>query len=392
MKNILILGGGFGGLAVANELREALKGEVNITVVDKKQRTEYRPSYLYVMIGYREPEQMTAPLEYLENRGIKYINAEVTKIDAANRTVETTAGKLNYDYLIIALGAETHPEMIKGGPFPSAWELDLALKAREALKSLRKGKVVIAAYDKVYRCPPAPWEAAFLIDYHYSGLGIRKDIEITMVHPYKRPFENYGPLAAKAMERMMQQRNVNWMGLNKDVAIDYVDTQNKILYTTTGEKVPYDVLITVPPHLPPKPVAESDIADQKGWAAVNPPTMRTVKYDDVYAIGDVVAPHLGIGMAGVIAHSYVKYVVNAISSDIKGTYKSSDFRVYATCAFDAGGIGMTGACDFTPQILKTAPLPDCVILPPSSTITIFKEYFEKQYFSWLLGYVPGWSE
>ncbi|MBP1357713.1 MAG: hypothetical protein JZD40_04410, partial [Sulfolobus sp.] len=88
-------------------------------------------------------------------------------------------------------------------------------------------------------------------------------------------------------------------------------------------------------------------------------------------------------------HSYVKYVVNAISTDIKGTYKSADFRVYATCAFDAGGIGLTGACDFTPLVLKTAPLPDCVILPPSSAITIFKEYFEKQYFSWLLGHVPG---
>ena len=36
-----------------------------------------------------------------------------------------------------------------------------------------------------------------------------------------------------------------------------------------------------------------------------------------------------------------------------------------------------------------APYPDCMFLPPSSTVRIFKEFFEKEYFAWLLKYVPG---
>jgi sulfide:quinone oxidoreductase len=50
MKRILILGGGFGGLAAAKELKDALGNEAEV-VVDKRDRTDFRPSYLYVMTG-----------------------------------------------------------------------------------------------------------------------------------------------------------------------------------------------------------------------------------------------------------------------------------------------------------------------------------------------------
>ncbi len=69
MKRILILGGGFGGLAAAKELKDALGKDVEVVVVDKRDRTDFRPSYLYVMIGYREPHQVSAPLTLLERRG-----------------------------------------------------------------------------------------------------------------------------------------------------------------------------------------------------------------------------------------------------------------------------------------------------------------------------------
>ncbi len=389
MKRILILGGGFGGLAAAKELKDALGNEAEVVVVDKRDRTDFRPSYLYVMIGYREPNQVSAPLNLLERRGVEFVKAEVTAIDPANRVVKTTAGNMNYDYLIISLGAETHPELVRGGPAPHPWELEDALRLRDAIKGFKKGRIVVAVHSTPYRCPPAPWETALLLDYHFSGRGIRGDITITMAHPFKRPFENFGPLAAKLMEGMMQERKIEWIGLGKNPAVDYIDQDKKELVLTDGERVKYDLLILIPPHKPPKAVAESDIADpQTGWARATPPTFRT-KYDDVYAIGDVAAPPLRLGMAGVILHSYLKYVVNSIVSDIKGTYIGSDFRIFASCALDVGGFGMAAACDFTKIPTGQAPYPDCMFLPPSSTVRIFKEFFEKEYFAWLLKYVPG---
>jgi hypothetical protein len=56
---------------------------------------------------------------------------------------------------------------------------------------------------------------------------------------------------------------------------------------------------------------------------------------------------------------------------------------------DVGGFGMAVACDFTKLVLGQAQYPDCLFLPPTSFSRVFKEMFEKQYFAWLLGYVPG---
>jgi len=139
MKNILILGGGTGGLISAKHFSEELAKDANIVLVDKKDKTEFRPSYLYVMMGYREPNQVSAPLSLIERKGVKFVNAEVKKIDVKNRYVETSAKRLEYDYLIIALGAETRPELVKGGPFLNPWELDGAIELRKLIKGFKKG-------------------------------------------------------------------------------------------------------------------------------------------------------------------------------------------------------------------------------------------------------------
>jgi len=53
---------GTGGLIISKEIR-GLFGprEVEITLIDQRERTEFRPSYLYVAFGYRKPEQISAP-------------------------------------------------------------------------------------------------------------------------------------------------------------------------------------------------------------------------------------------------------------------------------------------------------------------------------------------
>jgi sulfide:quinone oxidoreductase len=186
----------------------------------------------------------------------------------------------------------------------------------------------------------------------------------------------------------MDERGIGWIGAGSSPSITHIDSGSKTIVTADGEKIKYDLLILIPPHKPPKPVADSEISDPStGWAKPYPPTMRT-KYDDVYAVGDVAAPTLRLGMAGVILHSYIQYPIASIVSDIKGSYISRDFRVFGSCVMDVGGFGMAAACDFTKLVLGEAEYPDCLFLPPTSFSRVFKEMFEKQYFSWLLSYVP----
>src|SRR3990167_4936720 len=114
MKQILILGGGIGGLAVANKLRKKLGKENNIILIDKNDKHIYAPSFLWVMQGKRDAEKIQKPLEFLKRRGISFVNEKVVKIEPEKKIVRTNKNNFNYDYLIISLGTELVPENIKG--------------------------------------------------------------------------------------------------------------------------------------------------------------------------------------------------------------------------------------------------------------------------------------
>jgi len=68
-RSVVVLGGGVGGLVVANLLRDKLENQAEITLVDRKAVFEFPPSYPWVMLGQRRPEQVQRPLGSLERKG-----------------------------------------------------------------------------------------------------------------------------------------------------------------------------------------------------------------------------------------------------------------------------------------------------------------------------------
>src|SRR5574337_356351 len=112
--NIVILGGGFGGLAAANELRENLTQDTRITIIDRKDWFMMDLVKLWIINGTREFESSKRPLENVTKKGIEFVNEEVTKINLENKTVRTQYRQFHYDYLIVALGVELAPEQIPG--------------------------------------------------------------------------------------------------------------------------------------------------------------------------------------------------------------------------------------------------------------------------------------
>jgi sulfide:quinone oxidoreductase len=141
-NEVLILGGGSGGLATAGRLKELLGDKISITVIDKQRSFVMGFSLLRVMTGEKTEQEVTVPKEKVSQKGIKFINTEVNRIDVNNGIVRTDQGEFVYDYLVVALGAELAPEKIPG--FESAFHmytLEDAKKLRDALSSFRGGSI-----------------------------------------------------------------------------------------------------------------------------------------------------------------------------------------------------------------------------------------------------------
>src|ERR687896_663258 len=112
MARVLILGGGFGGLAAANELRNLLADDHQITLVDRRDRFFVGFAKLWELAGTRSLDEGSRPLANLNDRGIEFVKAEISEIDPEKKAVATTEGRLEADFLLIALGSSFNPGQV----------------------------------------------------------------------------------------------------------------------------------------------------------------------------------------------------------------------------------------------------------------------------------------
>jgi sulfide:quinone oxidoreductase len=185
MASILILGGGFGGLAAAHELRARLPDDHDVTVVAADDHFYNGFAKLWDLVGTRSLEQGTASLSALERHSIRFVQTRVTAINPGECRVETEARPFAADFLLLALGVGPGPEQFLRlhGPAHDLYDGNELPEMRADLARLDAGTLVVAVLGTPYKCPPAPYEAAFLLDEHLRGRGVRDAIELVVTTP-----------------------------------------------------------------------------------------------------------------------------------------------------------------------------------------------------------------
>jgi NADH dehydrogenase len=104
---VVIVGAGFGGLRAARALRHA---PVQVVLLDRNNYHLFQPLLYQVATAGLEPEQIAKPVRAIlrGQRNFDFRMVDVTGADLAGRRLETSAGPVAYDYLILALGGETN--------------------------------------------------------------------------------------------------------------------------------------------------------------------------------------------------------------------------------------------------------------------------------------------
>jgi hypothetical protein len=110
----LILGGGFGGIAAGVELRRLLGSAHEVVLVDRERAFAMGLRKLWELVGRATVADGSRDRRLLERHGIEFVEAEITSIDAAGRSAETSTGRLSADHLIVALGAVQRPDLAPG--------------------------------------------------------------------------------------------------------------------------------------------------------------------------------------------------------------------------------------------------------------------------------------
>ena len=347
---IVIIGGSFGGLTTAYELRNHLdRRKCEILLLSRDRRFTFIPSLPWVALGSRRLDQISFDLERpLARRGVRFVPAAVERIDPVAREVFTDRERFSYDVLVIATGHRSANEAVPGlgpgdGPGHSLMSPAEAEEARKAFAAfLEHPSPMVVGCAPGASCIGPAYEFVFEVDHLLRKRKMRHKVPITLVtpEPYLGHFGVGGiGKARQFFEGELEARDITY---RTSAAVSRITGSAVELGDGTILESAFSLVI--PPLAGVPAVAKSPgLSNPKGFVPVDE-HYRHVEHPEVYAVGVAVAfppvdqppvpvnfpktAHMTEQMAAIAAHN--------IAADLTGAEKRSR-DLFAECILDMGG-------------------------------------------------------
>jgi len=335
MANILILGGGFGGLMMAERLAKMLGERHRITLISPSQKFTFYPALVRLAFGDCQPEDITFDLIEKSNElAIRFVQGEVIKLKPNLKRVQITGadfdGEISYDYLIIALGRRLATEKI-GGFFEYSHHL-LGIKAAqkfgEAVNGFEKGNIVVGLSPQAF-LPVPVCETAFTLARRFEKEIEKKEVSINVVFPESVEKAFGGANLHQKLEKAFAKHRIN---VTTDFAVKEITT--KTIVSGKEQTIDYDLLMLLPPFCGQAMIAKLGFTDKLDFVKVDN-FMRVQDLDKVYAVGDIAAftgpklAYMAVRQAQVAAENIV--------AEIRGGTPTKIYHHDIAAIIDAGG-------------------------------------------------------
>ncbi|MFT3744812.1 MAG: FAD-dependent oxidoreductase [Pyrinomonadaceae bacterium] len=335
MANILILGGGFGGLIVAERLAASIGESNQITLVAPARKFTFYPALVHLAFSECEPDDITFDLAIkLQKIGVRYVQGEVVDLDTSARTVKVTgddiSGNLVYDYLVIAVGRRLATEQVPGFFEYSNHLLgtNAALRFGGAIKRFKTGRIIVGLCPDS-RLPVPACETAFALAKRFRSELTEGSVHISLIFPESLEAAFGGASLHNELENALRRNKIQ---VHYNIPIREI-TDRSIL-SSEKHQIDYDLLMMIPPFRGNSALSKSGITDTSDFVKVND-LMKVSGLDGAYAVGDIVAfsgpkfAHMAVRQAEVAAANII--------SEINGIEPTTAYYHEIATIIDAGG-------------------------------------------------------
>lgn len=346
VAKIIVLGGSFGGLTAALELKRLLGAKAEITLMSDDDRFVFMPSLPWLIMGWRRAEEITLKVSaILKPKGINFIREAAKQIDPEASSVVTATGKVSYDYLVISTGPHLSFDEIPGlgpdkGHTDCAFTLEHAIKASQAWKKIieEPGPIVVGSSQMV-SCFGPYYELAFEMDAALRKRKIRHKVSLTYLssEPYAGHMGVGGLGNSKRfIEDEFAKRDIKPV-INQ--AIEEITPGEIRLKDST--KIPFKLAMIAPPFKGVPAVAP--LGNPRGFIPVDA-DYRHTKHKNIFAVGVAMAiapPEptpvpTGVPKTGFMTLRMAKTAAAIIASEINMTAPSMAEELSVTCLMDMG--------------------------------------------------------
>ncbi|MGV8899690.1 MAG: NAD(P)/FAD-dependent oxidoreductase [Burkholderiaceae bacterium] len=367
---ITVLGAGFGGLSTIRELRKC-NLQAEITLVAPRAELHYLPGIIWIPSGLRRREDLIIPLDnFLRRMRVRFHAAEATGLRDGGRTVETSAGDIANDALVIASGGRFLKKLagIEHAITPCEG-IAAAERIRDRLKAMPGGAIAVGFAGNpnepsAVRGGPM-FEFLFGIDEQLRREGRRERFELTFFNPSTEPGNRLGPEAVRHLLAEMQRRGIRTHLGHKLKRFD----ADKVI--TEGGEFRADLILFMPGMTGNAWFDNTDLPRSPGGLLQADAHCRVAGHERVYVVGDS-GSFPGPDWMPKQAHMadlQAKAAAANLHGDLDGRTANATFKVELICIIDAINHGTL--------VWRTPKR--TIILPSTRLFHWAKRWFESTY-------------
>lgn len=345
-KKVVVLGGSFGGLTAALEVKRLAGDLVDVTLISADKDFVFLPSLPWLIMGSRKQADITLGVaDILEPRGIAFIHETVQAIKPDALKVCTEKQEYPYDYLVISTGPYLSCEEIPGlspdkGYTHCTFTMDYALKSREAWKRLLEnpGPIVLGS-TQLASCFGPYYELAFEMDHELRKRKMRHKVPITYLT--SEPYLGHMGVGGLGKSRRFLEDEFAELDIKTitNQAIDEVAPDE--IRLTGGGKVPFKLAMLAPPFKGVAGVAS--LGNPRGFIPADD-YFRHPEHSNIYTVGVAMAlapPEptpvpTGVPKTGFMTVRMAKAAAANIAADIRNLAPVSKKELSVICLMDMG--------------------------------------------------------
>lgn len=294
--NIVIIGGGSAGIATASSLLKRDRS-LKIGIIEPNDTHYYQPAWTLVGGGAYDIKKTARPMRDVMPRGTHWIHGAAKEMDPENNRVVLADGHaVHYEQLIVCPGLRLEWEKIEGveetlgkNGVTSNYRYDLAPYTWQLVSQIKGGNAIFTQPPMPIKCAGAPQKAMYLACHHWLKEGTLDKTNVEFIAAGGSLF-GVAPFVPPLMEYVKKYNahlvfNTNLVkvdGKSKTAWFNVKDADGNVTQVTRN----FDMLHVVPPQGPFDFVKNSKLASESGWCEVDPKTLQSPKFPNVFSLGD----------------------------------------------------------------------------------------------------------